>query len=1504
MLELYRNPYRVYLALGLLAALGVYAGLKLPISLFPNSTKPNVGVTVTHASVTSEEFRTSYGDELEGQLRGVNTDGLEVEDVTVNYDRGQARYGVDFAWGADPKAAEREIRNVVNAFAARFPDEMRRSTSVHGRRGNSGFLAISFYSPTMPLDDIYAALEPMMRPGLAQIKDASSATLWNPNDREIRLELKPETMASLSLLPRDVERAISQGLSSYGGGDVKIDTETVPIQVPRHLQTVENFGRLLVATPSGRAVPLSDVAKIELAPVTYGAQSFKTSGAPSIILFATPAPDANVKRMAESILAFVESLKPSFPAGVEYKVLVDPSQFIRASIVNVLKEVAIGAGLAVVILFFFIGSFKNTVTAAIEIPISMVLAFILMRMSGMNLNLISLGGLALSAGMNVDASVVVMENIFSHFERAQKGGRRLSLEGKLRLIAQAVAEVRLPVIASTIASLVVFLPLAFTSSLTYAILGDLAKTVVFSHGFSAVVALILVPTVRFHLLRGESAKVALHGGESGPVRRRVERFLGGVENLYIFSLRAFARSRLRAPIYGGLVLGLVALCVWVLPKLPREVIGIPDSDWMVLSVSPDGYTMLSQMEAKAEAEEARLLEHFGASIDYTFTQIQGAGHATILARMRNRADMLNVWKGMQKQFTNTPDVSYWVGPWNPAELPIPDPPKLRLVLQGGKVEDRAEVTQELRELLDGKRVFPDMWTRPNVRRKEIISLVPYANQFANLKAGGSTVDVSSLADLTRVATNGRWVGYFPVDGRNVSIQMSYPPDRVSTAEDVGALPISVGQKIIPLKALADVRKEAVMPTVYRENGAEVFLVLGDLNKGQEHEKDARVALAKQTVEEWRKTRPLPAGVTLTFDDPEKELTVALEELVWALAISVLLIFVTIYLQFNDFVSTLIVMVSVPLGVIGVMLSLWLTGSTLSLNSVLGVILLNGLAVANSILLVDFLKRQLALGLSPLEAALEAGRKRLRPILITSFTTILAMCPIAFGMGEGGRILQPLGIAVAGGLWFSMALTLFVVPSLQVAYLNWRGSRGGLGKRETPGTVFAEATGRPGLATPPPFRAKTKPESASRTDLLSLLFGCLALGVPLDAYATSVAAPAESPLKFEAALARIVERDLGRQVEAQRMDEFAAKRRAAQMAFLPSVSASGARKATHATGATVETTDLELSGTMNLFRFGADWEAIKAARADENAQTHLVEQAEFTAERAGVAALLKRIQNEKSRQILKREVESQQKLLEIARERYRRGLLSGQEADKVAIDLAESRASLRDREVLFVEAEADLREKLGTTQVEVAFPWEDRLGTWRKKKPWLSSSLVLAARPDWQAASLAREAADARKTRQFRGFLPTLNAVGAYGRYDLSNADYYGWSAGLTLSVPLFDQLVQYSAYQTASVEAVVADYKVQQVERDAASGFASARHAFEQALESAFERDQAQAMARRISSDNLKRFQAGRISANDLIIDQRRQSNAELSAIDGWTALYTRYTDFCHALGKRVGACF
>ncbi len=1062
----YRSPIRVYLVLAILSLAGIFCAMRLPVSLFPNSSKPKIRACL-NIDLAPDAFLRQYGSSFEERLRAIRTNTLEVELLDATYSPRNVCFNVEFKWGGDPVEALREVQTVAQNVSAPMPSNVRDTLRVYGQEDSSGFLALSFYSPQRSLTEVYDTLEPILMPKISRLAESGDAELYNPQRREVLVELKPESLAAFNLFPNDVARAVLTVFDAFNGGSLTVGENNLRIEFPKGVQNFEDLKQISVATRGGRTVTLGDLAHLDLTVPVDGGRIFKTSGSASVMLWAQPKPGGNIKEMAESIVGVVKQSAKEIPADIQYRELVDPSEFIRSSVNNVAKEVAVAAGLAVFILFLFIGNVRNVATAAIEIPLSIVLAFILMRLSGMNLNLISLGGLALSAGMNVDASVVVMENIFRHFDLAREkhGDRLLTFEERLAIISTAVGEVRFAVIASTIASLVVFLPLAFTSALSYAILGDLAKAVVFSHGFSAVVALVLVPTIRLHLMTG---------GGSHDEPSILENTLQRLEQSYGHALGRFLQSaKAKLASYAGLAVLFVLLGAFVVPTLPREVIGKPDTDWLTIYAGTHGNTVMRQMEAQSDLIEAKLFESLGDEIQYTFSQMWQSNAVFIMFRLKNKSHAKAVLKKLEDVFPSTPDTSYSFDQWNPAELPLPNPPDFKISIRGSDPDRMAEAARDFANELRERKIFDHVELEPDASVRESIMIRARSEQWPLLANQGVHVDVTDLADLTRAATEGKTIGR--VDFRNevgkveaMNVRLRFPLNYVSNTEELASLPVGIGDRIVPLKALASVQLEKVRPSIYRENGRELYIVSARGKQDERKETAESVRKAEQLVRDWPKVlseirekrkamsdEPLVSGATsapgigaatdvgpsLVLEDAQVELTDAIHQLAIAVSLSILLIFLVMVFQFGSIMNSVLVLVAIPLGFIGVVISLFVFQSTLSLNSMLGVILLNGLAVANSIILVDFLQKKVKEGVAPREAAVAVAKVRLRPILMTSLTTGLGMLPVAFGFGEGGKILQPLGIAVAGGLGFSVITTLFIVPSLQVAWLEFKAKRG-------------------------------------------------------------------------------------------------------------------------------------------------------------------------------------------------------------------------------------------------------------------------------------------------------------------------------------------------------------------------------------------------------------------------------------------------------------------------------
>jgi hydrophobic/amphiphilic exporter-1 (mainly G- bacteria), HAE1 family len=1451
--SVYRSPLRVYLVLALLGLLGVYSGYRLPISLFPIANHPEIHAHIGLGNLSPDEFLNSYGRDLEEKLKSLQSEGVGVEKVRASYHDNEANFSVTFRWGVKPAEALRETQSLVTSFSSRFAQESRDNTWVWMQNQNSGFLALSIYSEKRSLTELYDLLEPVLIPKLSSALDAQSPVLWNPASEEIRVELKPEALASLQLYPKNIQLAISAGLAGRSGGEIPVGNERLSIELPRQIQTLADLSETTIATPSGQLVTLSELAQIDRGPKSSGRQSFRTSGIPSLILWASPRPGGNVKRMAEEVLAITRETLSQLPGDIHYKTLVDPSEFVRAAVRNVLVEVLIAALLAVAVLFVFIGSPRNILTAAIEIPLSIVLAFILMRLFGMNLNLISLGGLALSAGMNVDASVVVLENILRHFE--EEPGPH-SFQRKLAILTSAVREVTFPILASTLVSIIVFLPLAATQGLSQSILGDLALAVIFSHGCSALVALLLVPTVRLQLMALNDDK---------PTPSPFEPWLKRFDALYVSSLEKFLNSnRSQIASYLLLPIALGLLVVFILPRLPRELLGRPDSEWINLGIGTEGNSVLRQMEALTEETERAVVSEFGDKIEYQFSEAYGPNNGRLMIRLKHRSQMEPVWKALEARFPPTPLIRYNVQPWNPSELPIPDPPHFAMQIRGGSSENRRIVAKSIQDLLRDEKVFPIVYSDPSSTLEYSVRLSPTPAQVETLRSKGGSLTVEDLADLARVATTGRWGGFLPTDSGSEEILLYFPKATTQSVEEVGAIPVGLAGKVLPLRALADVKRVRSPPRILRENGRPLYRLEARRSRGETALIDTSKELAETKVTAWLAANPKYASqVNAVFVDPAPEISEAISELMTATGLSVLLIFFTLIFQFGTFVEPLLVLVALPLGYIGVLIALYVSGSTLSLNSVLGVILLNGIAVANSILLVDFTKRLFHSGLAAREAAIKAAGVRLRPILITSLTTILGMTPLAIGLGEGGKILQPLGIAVVGGMWCSLGLTLFIVPSLHLRYLQ--------------------------------FRRVSLERWATQPALVFILI-CAALS-PSEARATA-------SLDYLAAVQAIVERnpDVG-QAEA-RVRIVRGRNLPSTLALLPAISLQARKDAREEFGLDASRLGAAASIDFNLFRFGADYSAMRAAGKEIEAEQAQLAAITLRTESSAAGELNRWIMTTLDLEILARLTDARKNLLQIAGRRYDRGLIPKQEIDKLEIDLENDRALQRDADMALVQSSSSIIELLGHHEVERTWPWKKRLASTSAK---VAHEETLTLRPDWVEAALRVSAAEHRAAQAWGRMFPSLDFSLSYGFYQArsgsASLDRAEYSTSLVLSFPLFDRLSSYGEFAAQSESLKSTTLALERVKRAAKREWDSAKQALPLAVESALAREKTLLVSRGLYQDALARFERGLSEANDLNIDQQRLLQSERLAIQGWASAHTLFASYCLASGRRLKAC-
>ena len=326
--ELYSKPARVYIVLFLLALVGVWAGLNLPISLFPNSSQPNVYVRVPYGEYSSNEFFTSFGKQLEGQLKAIIVDKASVKELSAEYRDKDVRYVLTFEWGTNGDKALQQVQTVMSSASSSWTEEIRTGYSVDSWNENAGFIAISFFSNKRTLNELYLLLNPLLGPHLSSVTDAEWVGLDNPERQRIVVVLDLEKMASLRVIPSDVEYSILKGNRSLSGGRIKMGEDQWQIEMPRWINDVKTLQNLTVYTRAGNAVRLNDLAIVKIENDKNSSRSFRTNGEQSVILEGEPKPGANIKRMSDQVIQIVDRISPQLPEDVKFKVLVNPSEFI------------------------------------------------------------------------------------------------------------------------------------------------------------------------------------------------------------------------------------------------------------------------------------------------------------------------------------------------------------------------------------------------------------------------------------------------------------------------------------------------------------------------------------------------------------------------------------------------------------------------------------------------------------------------------------------------------------------------------------------------------------------------------------------------------------------------------------------------------------------------------------------------------------------------------------------------------------------------------------------------------------------------------------------------------------------------------------------------------------------------------------------------------------------------------------------------------------------------
>ncbi|MBG9389857.1 efflux RND transporter permease subunit [Caenimonas aquaedulcis] len=1029
---------------GVLSLLVFLAGLialpGLPISEYPEVVPPSVVVRANYPGANPKVIAETVATPLEESINGV--EGLLYMSSQATTD-GLMTLNVTFKLGTDPDKATQLVQNRVGQAEPRLPEEVRRLGVTTIKSSPDLTMVVHLLSPNHRYDMTYLRNYALLnvKDRLARVQGVGDVQLFGSGDYSMRVWLDPQKVAQRGLSAGDVVRAIREqnvqaaaGVVGASPGVKGVDLQ-LSVNAQGRLQTEDEFGDIIVKSSADGAVTrLRDVARLELGASGYSLRSLlDNKDAVAVPIFA--APGSNAIQISDGVRATMAELKQSMPEGVDYEIVYDPTQFVRASIESVVHTLIEAILLVVLVVILFLQTWRASVIPLLAVPISVVGTFAVMHLFGFSINALSLFGLVLAIGIVVDDAIVVVENVERNIE-AGLSPRDATY--------RAMREVSGPIIAIALVLVAVFVPLAFISGLTGQFYRQFALTIAISTVISAVNSLTLSPALAALLLKSHDApKDALTRGMDRVLGRFFAAFNRGFGRLGKGYSTGVTGAVSRKTMMLGVYLVLAAATVGVFKLVPHGFVPAQDKQYLIgFAQLPDGATLDRTEEVIRRMSDITLkqpgVEHAvsfpGLSIN-GFTNSSNAGivFATLKPFSERRgadqsagaiAGQLNAKFGqMQDAFV----------------MMFPPPPVQGLGTTGGfklQLEDRGSLGYEA---LDGalKAFMAKAYQAPELAGLFSSFQLNVPQLYADIdrtKARQLGVSVPDVFDTMQIYLGSLYANDFNKFGRTYSVRVQADAPYRARAEDIGLLKVrsSTGE-MVPLSALMNVKPSFGPERAQRYNG----YLTADINggpapgysSGQAQEAVKRIA-----------AETLPKGISFEWTELTYQEILAGNSAAWVFPLAILLVFLVLAAQYESLTLPISIILIVPMSLLAAMTGVWLSRGDSNVFTQIGLMVLVGLSAKNAILIVEFARELEFAGRTPVQAAIEAARLRLRPILMTSLAFVMGVLPLVLSTGAGSEMRQAMGIAVFSGMIGVTAFGLFLTPVFYVALRALAGNR--------------------------------------------------------------------------------------------------------------------------------------------------------------------------------------------------------------------------------------------------------------------------------------------------------------------------------------------------------------------------------------------------------------------------------------------------------------------------------
>ena len=1005
-----RRPVTTYMAVLIVLILGAVSFFKIPVELMPEITFPTVTINTRYENVSPEEIETLLTEPVEKAVSSVEG----VEEVTSRSVEGRSQVRVSFNWGTDLNAAVSDLREKLDRIRDDLPRDAK-APVVSKYDVNAS--PIMFIGIAGDLDDVSlrTLVENQIRYRLERVSGVASADIRGGLEREIHVNLLLDKLRALNIPPADVVRALSAENVDLPAGQLKRAHVELTVRTLGQYTSLDQIRNSVVALRRGTPIYLRDVGTVE--------DSFheidhvvRINGRGAVIVSLYKQPNGNTVDVVDRVQREIARINQDWPI-IEIKSLRDNGSYIRRAIDNVTQSALFGGVIAIGILLLFLRSLRSTVIVAIAIPVSVIATFALMFFRGFTINIMSFGGLALGIGMLVDNSIVVLENIFRHREEGKE---------RAQAVYQGTREVTGAIVAATLTTVVVFLPLLFIPGSAGELFAQLAWVIFFSLTVSLLVALTLVPVMCFQLMKireRSSSGVLMKIFDAGKV------MMTSLESRY-------QKILTWSLVHKGLVF-LLALVLFSGSLLLSSEIGsefMPKADEGEVQIRAEMEegakiaamdTAFAKMEAvvKEKVPEAEnVFTHFGQFGGSARGKNQGHVHIWLGAKQsRSRSDE-QIARDLRRDISRIPGVRARVrtrsGLFVFRRLGLTGDDNLEVNLRGHDLAKAQELAEEIKSHMD------EVSGISGVRIDRQGGQPELGVHIDREKAAVLGIPVATIAQTVKTSLIGTRATLYRDRGDEFDVLVRLAEhDRLTPQQVLDITVPTPSGKPVALRNLITLRERKGPTTITRLNQERIMSISGEVTG-----RDMGAVIRELQIR--LRSLKLPVDFSLDVGGDYHEQQESFQLLRWGLLLAVALVYMVMAAQFESLGDPLLIMFSLPLAVVGVVISLWISGSTFNVNSFIGIILLTGIVVNNAIVLVDYINLKVREeGLAVGAAVLSGATARLRPVLMTTLTTVLAIVPLALGWGEGSEVQAPLARVVIGGLASSTLITLVLIPTL-------------------------------------------------------------------------------------------------------------------------------------------------------------------------------------------------------------------------------------------------------------------------------------------------------------------------------------------------------------------------------------------------------------------------------------------------------------------------------------------